>query len=220
MVVMIEILWSVLFSNHSFVHNQSTMPLQFSPLVKVCTYDTRTTTLLTRLSPSTTLDNINKQNGHVCTKKGRIIPDVLGIILRKFKTGTKKIKSLKRLNKALSKGELTFNGKSIKDQKELDKYVAWFVKHLRVLPKSQFDCTREKILCKSVKDLRIWLEEGFEIFRKPSKLPRPFVNVRIKNLRIEGNAVKWVEQRPKKPLPKTTPLTDEMVKKSHFYINI
>tara|TARA_B110000858_G_C17750927_1_gene449634 strand:- start:49 stop:639 length:591 start_codon:yes stop_codon:yes gene_type:complete len=196
------------------------MPLQFSPLVKVHTYDTRTTTLLKHLSPSTTLDGLSKQNGHVCTKKGRIIPNVLGIILGKFKNGTKRIKSLKRLNKALENDKLTFNGKPIKDQTELDKHVAWFVKHLRVLPKSQFDCTREKIMCKSVKDLRIWLEEGFDIFRKPSKLPRPFVNVRIKNLRIEGNVVKWVEQRPKKPLPKTTPLTDEKVQKSHFYINV
>jgi len=196
------------------------MPLQFSPLVQVCTYDTRTTTLLSRLSPSTTLDNINNQNGHVCTKKGRIIPDVLGIILGKFKNGKKRIKNVKRLNKALSKGNLTFKGKPVKDKKELDKLVAWFVKHLRILPKSQFDCTREKIMCKSVRDLRIWLEEGFEVFRKPSKLPRPFVNVRLKNLRIEGGTVKWEEQRPKKPLPKTTPLTDEMVKKCHFYINV
>ena len=196
------------------------MPLQFSPIVKVHTYDKRKTTLLSHLNPSTTLEELNKQNGHICTKKGRIIPNVLGIILGKFNCGNKRIKSLKRLNKALKKGKLTYNGKAIKDQNELNERVRWFVKHLRVIPKSQFDCTREKILCKSIQDLRIWLEEGLEVFRKPSKLPRPFVNVRLKNLRIEGDTVKWEEQRPKKPLPKTTPLTDEMVKKCHFYIYI
>jgi len=196
------------------------MPLQFSPIVRVHTYDTRGTSLLKRLNPSTTLENINKQNGHICTKKGRAIPDVLSVILGKFKSGKKRIKNLKRLKSALKKGKLMFNDRPIKSKEELNKLVSWFVKHLRVFPASQFDCTREKIMCKTAGDLRVWLGEGLEVFRKPSKLPRPFVNVRLKNLRIEENTVKWVEQRPGKPILKSTPLTDEMVKKCHFYINI
>jgi hypothetical protein len=194
------------------------MPLKFSPIVKVHTYDTTGTSLLRHLSPTTTLENINEQNGHVCTKKGRVIPDVLSIILRKFKSGKKQVKNLKRLKSALKKGKLTLNTKPVKTEKELNERIAWFVKHLRLLPSSQYTYTREKIMCNSVEDLRIWMVEGLEIFRKPRKLPRPMVNVRVLSIQITGNEVKWLEERPGKSLPKKAPL-DKIVA-CHFYVNI
>ena len=194
------------------------MPLQFSPLVRVHRYDKEIGTLLRPLGSNITLEGARQLVGHICTPKGRRLTDVAKTFLCHFRHKNMPIKTLKALRSGLKTGGLKYRKKPIKTKKQFDKLVNGFLGCLRWLPPSDYTCTEEKVLCKSIADLRIWLAEGLEIFRKPRRLPRPSVNVRVSNLHIGEQDIHWSEQRPSNVLHKTAPI--EKIVACHFYVNI
>lgn len=194
------------------------MPLQFSPIVRVHVYDKEIGTLMRPLGPNMTLEGAQQLVGHICTPKGRRLTNVVKTFLYHFRHQNMPIKTLKVLKTVLKNGGLQHRKKPIKTKKEFDKLVKGFLSCLRRLPSSDYTCTQEKVLCKSIDDLRIWAAEGLEIFRKPRRLPRPSVNVRVSNLRIEEQDIHWSEQRPNNILTKSAPI--EKILACHFYVNI
>lgn len=182
--------------------------VKFNPITTVHHYDKTRGTLMKCLDASKGLEGAAEHNGRICRKNGRRVHDVVHAFLRGCRVNGKRIKTLKKLRKSLANKKVVCHKIEMKTSDDLENHMKRFLASLHVLPRSRKELMNTPVFCKGADDLRLWVEEGLEIFRKPRKLKMCHKHARlcVSDVRFTETHVMWREQMGDKMVPKQSEL--------------